>query len=74
MESPRRDPGLVSSRRIVEQVADHLLEVLLLALELQTGARAQLELNPSAVIDAVERTFQGPEHGLDIGGGVADGA
>ena len=43
---------------IVEQVPDHLLEILLLALELEIVAARHLDIETALFVDAVERPLQ----------------
>src|SRR4029450_2496777 len=53
---------------IVEQVPDHLLEVLPLALEFEAGARLYDEIEPAFPIDAVERPLQRLKDLVEVGG------
>ena len=58
---------------IVEQVADHLLEILLLPLELEARTCAHDEIKPALSIDAIKGALQRLEDLVDVGD-VADHA
>jgi len=65
------DVGLGPFAGVVEQVPNHLLEVLLLALEFEPRTQIHRELQRLVLIDTVERPLESLEHTVDVGD-VAD--
>jgi len=58
--------------RIVEEVADDLLEVLLFALEFHFLRNVGGERQPLLLVDTVHRAYQPGDHRLDLGEGADD--
>jgi hypothetical protein len=68
LSSSNTDAGFGPFTGVAQQVPHHLLEVLLLAQEFESGARADAELQRPIFIDAVERALQPLENTIAVGG------